>query len=74
MTKRVLFCLMALLVLVAFSWAAPPKKTIVSYHWTETIYDPINLNAVKIFEKKHPDVEVKLLLLPDGDRAKGRLL
>ena len=22
-----------------------------------------------MFEKKHPDVEVKLVLLPDGDRA-----
>ena len=69
MTKRVLFCIVAFFVLVAFTWAAPPKKVIVHYHWTETSYDPVNLNAVKIFEKKHPDVEVKLLLLPDGDRA-----
>ena len=69
MTKRAVVSLVALLTLVSFSWAAPAKKVIVSYHWTETIYDPINLNAVKIFEKKHPDVEVKLLLLPDGDRA-----
>lgn len=49
-------------------WAAP-KKTIVHYHWTETVYDPINLNAKKAFEAKHPEVEVKLLLLPDGDRV-----
>ena len=69
MTKRFLFSVLALLVLVAFGWAAGPKKVIVHYHWTETIYDPINLNAVKIFEKKHPDVEVKLVLVPDGDRA-----
>jgi ABC-type glycerol-3-phosphate transport system substrate-binding protein len=68
MTKRFLFSVLALLVLVAFGWAAGPKKVIVHYHWTETIYDPINLNAVKIFEKKHPDVEVKLVLVPDGDR------
>ncbi len=67
--KRVFFCGVAFLVLAAFTWAAPPKKVIVHYHWTETSYDAINLNAVKIFEKKHPDVEVKLLLLPDGDRA-----
>jgi len=69
MVKRLLFCIVGFLVLVAFSWGAAPKKVIVHYHWTETIYDPIDLNAVKIFEKKHPDVEVKLLLLPDGDRA-----
>jgi ABC-type glycerol-3-phosphate transport system substrate-binding protein len=68
MTKRFLFSVLALLVLVAFGWAAGPKKVIVHYHWTETIYDPINLNAVKIFEKMHPDVEVKLVLVPDGDR------
>jgi multiple sugar transport system substrate-binding protein len=68
MTKRVVLSVLALLVLVAFGWAAPPKKVIVHYHWTETVYDPINLNAVKIFEKKHPDVEVKLVLVPDGDR------
>ncbi|HVP20182.1 MAG TPA: extracellular solute-binding protein, partial [Spirochaetia bacterium] len=69
MTKRVFFSVLALLVLVAFSWGAPPKKVIVHYQWTETVYDPINLNAVKIFEKKHPDVEVKLVLVPDGDRV-----
>jgi len=69
MVKRLVFCFVGFLVLVAFSWGAAPKKVIVHYHWTETIYDPIDLNAVKIFEKKHPDVEVKLLLLPDGDRA-----
>jgi multiple sugar transport system substrate-binding protein len=66
MAKRVLVLVMALMLLVSFAWAA--KKALVHYHWTETVYDPINLNAKKVFEASHPDVDVKLLLLPDGDR------
>jgi ABC-type glycerol-3-phosphate transport system substrate-binding protein len=66
MAKRVLVLLMALMLVVSFAFAA--KKQLVHYHWTETIYDPINTNAKKAFEAAHPDVEVKLLLLPDGDR------
>jgi multiple sugar transport system substrate-binding protein len=66
MAKRVLVLVVALTLVVSFAYAA--KKQIVHYHWTETIYDPINLNAKKVFEAAHPDVEVKLLLLPDGDR------
>jgi len=67
MAKRIFLIVLALAVLLTVSWAAPKKK-LIAYHWTETIYDPINLNAVKLFESQHPDVEVKLLLLPDGDR------
>lgn len=67
MAKRIFTVVLALTALLSLGWAAP-KKTLVHYHWTETIYDPINLKAVKDFEAKHPDVEVKLLLLPDGDR------
>jgi len=66
MAKRVLVLMMALMLVVSFAFAA--KKTLVHYHWTETVYDPINLNAKKVFEAENPDVEVKLLLLPDGDR------
>ncbi len=66
MAKRVLVLVMALMLLVSFAWAA--KKTIVHYHWTETTYDPINTKAKVAFEASHPDVEVKLLFLPDGDR------
>ena len=68
MAKRVLVLMTVLLALSQFGVWAAPKKTIVHYHWTETVYDPINLNAKKMFEAKHPDVEIKLLLLPDGDR------
>ncbi len=66
MAKRVLVLVLALMLVVSFAFAA--KKALVHYHWTETIYDPINMNAKKMFEATHPDVEVKLLLLPDGDR------
>jgi ABC-type glycerol-3-phosphate transport system substrate-binding protein len=69
MARRVLLCVMAFLIPVIFSWAAAPKKVIVHYHWTATSTDPINLNAKEIFEARHPGVEVKLLLLPDADRA-----
>lgn len=67
MAKRLLIIMAVLMALSPLGvWAA--KKTIVHYHWTETVYDPINLNAKKIFEAANPDVEIKLLLLPDGDR------
>ncbi len=73
--KRMLVLLMIFLSFSAVVWAGgkqekAKKIRIIHYHWTETTYDKINLNAVKIFEKKHPNVEVKLLLLPDADRAK----
>jgi multiple sugar transport system substrate-binding protein len=66
MAKRVLVLVLALMMVVSFAFAA--KKALVHYHWTETVYDPINMNAKKMFEAAHPDVDVKLLLLPDGDR------
>jgi multiple sugar transport system substrate-binding protein len=69
MAKRVLLVALVLVLLAAFVVGAAPKKKLIHYHWTETVYDPINMNAVKIFEKNNPDVEVKLLLLPDGDRV-----
>jgi multiple sugar transport system substrate-binding protein len=69
MAKRVLLLALVLVLLAAFVVGAAPKKKLIHYHWTETIYDPINLNAVRNFEKANPDVEVKLLLLPDGDRV-----
>jgi multiple sugar transport system substrate-binding protein len=64
----------SLLVLVfAFAAAvgvsAAPKTVIYHYHWSETIYDQINTNAVKKFMADNPDVEVKMVLLPDGDRV-----
>jgi len=68
MAKRVLFVMLALVLLAAFSVGAAPKKVLVHYHWTETSYDPINMKAAQDFMAKHPDVEVKMLLLPDGDR------
>jgi ABC-type glycerol-3-phosphate transport system substrate-binding protein len=67
MTKRVLLILVALAVLVTVGWSAQ-KKRLVHYHWTETVFDTLNMNSVKKFETAHPDVEVKLLLLPDSDR------
>jgi multiple sugar transport system substrate-binding protein len=52
----------------AAGWGAP-KITLIHYHWTETTYDPIIQKAVKAFEAKHPNVEVKVIFLPDADRA-----
>ena len=46
MAKRIFLIVLALAVLLTVSWAAPKKK-LIAYHWTETIYDPINLNAVR---------------------------
>jgi multiple sugar transport system substrate-binding protein len=68
MAKRILLLALALVLIAAFAVSAAPKKKLVHYHWTETVYDPINTNAARMFEKNNPDVEVKLLLLPDGDR------
>ena len=73
MKKLILFGLM-LAMLVSFVMAegqseAEETKRIVHFHWTETTYDKINNNAVAMFQAKHPNVEVKILLLPDGDRA-----
>jgi ABC-type glycerol-3-phosphate transport system substrate-binding protein len=68
MSKRILAIALIMVAAVAFSWSAP-KKTLVHYHWTETAYDVINQNAAKAFMAKHPDVEVKMLFLPDGDRV-----
>jgi multiple sugar transport system substrate-binding protein len=68
MAKRIFSIVLVLAVLVTFSWAAP-KITLIHYHWTETAYDVINQNAAKVFMAKHPNVDVKLLFLPDGDRV-----
>ena len=74
--RRALLFVLVLLIAGSFAWASGQKegaaaaqKRIVHYHWTETSYDKINNNAVALFQKKHPDVEVRMLLLPDGDRA-----
>ncbi len=73
MAKRVLILGLALLVMASFAWAngqgEGAKKRIVHYHWTETSYDKINNHAVELFQAKHPNVEVKMLLLPDADRV-----
>jgi ABC-type glycerol-3-phosphate transport system substrate-binding protein len=81
--KRIILALVLPLLVVAFCWAGgqqeatgegaaekkQEKKRIVHYHWTETVYDKINNQAVEMFEKEHPNVEVKLLLFADADRA-----
>ncbi|MEI6877052.1 MAG: extracellular solute-binding protein, partial [Spirochaetota bacterium] len=67
MMRRVLFFVLVLA--TAFSVAAAPKITLYHYHWSETVYDPINANAVKKFMADNPGVEVKMVLLPDGDRV-----
>jgi ABC-type glycerol-3-phosphate transport system substrate-binding protein len=59
---------------VSFVWAggqqdgAEEKVRIVHFHWTETIYDPINNAAVDKFHSMYPNAEVKLLLFADADR------
>lgn len=83
--KKVVLILLTLLVASAFVWAGggqeegtgdssggeakAEKQRIVHFHWTETIYDKINNKAVEMFQKEHPNVEVKLLLFADADRA-----
>ena len=68
MSRRILLLVVVLALAATFVVGAAPKKVIYHYHWTETIYDVINTNAVKMFMAKNPDVEVKMVLLPDGDR------
>jgi multiple sugar transport system substrate-binding protein len=68
MSRRILLIVVALALVATFAVSAAPKKVIYHYHWTETIYDVINTNAVKMFMAKNPGVEVKMVLLPDGDR------
>jgi len=73
MKRRLLLIALILVVFSSMVWAGAQaeteKKRIVHYHWTETTYDKINNNAVAMFQAKHPNVEVKMLLLPDADRA-----
>jgi ABC-type glycerol-3-phosphate transport system substrate-binding protein len=68
MARKVLLIALVILLVLAFSVAAQKKK-IIHYHWTETTYDPINKRAADLFMAKHPDVEVVILFLPDGDRV-----
>ncbi len=71
--RKVLLLVLMLGLLASVVWAGGQKaaevKRIVHFHWTETTYDKINNNAVSLFQAKHPEVEVKLLLLPDADRG-----
>ena len=72
--RKALLLVLVLGLLASVVWAggqtgAVEKKRIVHFHWTETTYDKINNHAVELFQAKHPEVEVKILLLPDGDRA-----
>jgi multiple sugar transport system substrate-binding protein len=69
MSRRIVVLVVAFALLATLVVGAAPKKVIYHYHWTETIYDVINTNAVKMFMAQNPDVEVKMVLLPDGDRA-----
>jgi ABC-type glycerol-3-phosphate transport system substrate-binding protein len=71
--RKVLFLALMLALLASAVWSGGQKATevkrIVHFHWTETTYDKINNHAVELFQAKHPDVEVELLLLPDADRS-----
>jgi multiple sugar transport system substrate-binding protein len=72
--RKVLLLALMLGLLASVVWsggqaAEPEVKRIVHFHWTETTYDPINNNAVSMFQTKHPEVEVKILLIVDADRA-----
>jgi ABC-type glycerol-3-phosphate transport system substrate-binding protein len=64
-----MLAVMASMVMAGGQDEAEETKRIVHFHWTETTYDKINNKAVETFQTKHPNVEVKILLLPDGDRA-----
>jgi len=70
--RKVLLLVLMLGLLASVVWAGgqteTEKKRIVHFHWTETSYDPINNNAVNLFQAKHPNADVKILLLPDADR------
>ncbi|MFZ4615155.1 MAG: ABC transporter substrate-binding protein [Rectinemataceae bacterium] len=67
MMRRVLLFAFAFALALAVSGA--PKIVLYHYHWSETVYDQINTNAVKKFMADNPGVEVKMVLLPDGDRV-----
>jgi multiple sugar transport system substrate-binding protein len=69
MSRRIVVLVVAFALLATLVVGAAPKKVIFHYHWTETVYDGINTNAVKMFMAKNPGVEVKMVLLPDGDRV-----
>ena len=69
MSKQTFMLVVVLTLLSVLVVGAAPKITLFHYHWTETVYDQINENAVKQFMAKNPNVEVKMVLLPDGDRA-----
>jgi ABC-type glycerol-3-phosphate transport system substrate-binding protein len=67
MAKKVLLIVLVILLAVSFTVAAQKKK-LVHYHWTETLYDPINKKAADTFMAQNPNVEVVILYLPDSDR------
>ncbi|MDD3997629.1 MAG: extracellular solute-binding protein [Sphaerochaetaceae bacterium] len=74
MRKSTLLVVLMLLLSMTVVFAAAQgetaaKQKIVHYHWTETSYDKINNEAVKMFQEKHPEVEINMLLLADADRA-----
>jgi ABC-type glycerol-3-phosphate transport system substrate-binding protein len=71
--RKVLLLVLVLGLLASVMWAggqtgAEEVTRLVHFHWTETSYDPINTRATEEFMAKHPNVEVQILLLPDGDR------
>ena len=66
MVKRILLVVTALALGAAFAISAAPR-TLYHYHWTEPVYDGINANAVRMFERNNPGVEVKMVLLPKED-------
>jgi len=68
MAKKVLLIALVVLLAVSFTVGAQKKK-LIHYHWTETLYDPINQRAADMFMAKNPNVDVKVLYLPDGDRV-----
>jgi multiple sugar transport system substrate-binding protein len=68
MSRRIVLLVLVLALAAAFVVGAAPKQVLYHYHWTETVYDGINQNAVKMFMAKNPNVEVKMVLLPDGNR------
>jgi ABC-type glycerol-3-phosphate transport system substrate-binding protein len=67
MARKVLLLVLVVLLAVSFV-AVAQKKKLVHYHWTETLYDPINKKAADTFMAKNPNVEVVILYLPDNDR------
>jgi len=69
MSRRALLLVLTMAFVAALAVNAAPKTILYHYHWSETVYDPINANAVKKFMADNPDVEVRMVLLPDGDRV-----